>query len=165
MNATKVSVHTLLGVDVQYKVPLYQRRYVWNEANWSVLWKDILDQETFKFSGNARHFTGPIVTRLIKGQQKRFEVIDGQQRLMTFQIIFCVIRDLCNILGFCSAERAAKDHLENGVNAITDFRRRDPMHVLPDPTYKFIPTDYDKLAFRKVVNGQYGENYLQLYCF
>ena len=83
MNAAPVSVHTLFRINVQYRVPLYQRRYVWGEVNWRDLWKDISVQEELKPKAKG-HFIGPIVTRLIKGHQKRYEVIDGQQRLLTF---------------------------------------------------------------------------------
>ena len=38
----------------QYKIPAYQRRYVWNELNWDPLWTDIkemLDEEKPIFAG------------------------------------------------------------------------------------------------------------------
>ncbi len=164
MNATPESLNSLFSIDVQYKVPLYQRRYVWENSDWSELWKDILDQEKIDSFKNARHFTGPIVTRLIKRQQKRFEVIDGQQRLITFQIIFCVIRDLCELFEFSGSEteKKAKEHIENDETARKDFQSRDPNYEdpdkrLPDPTYKFIPTDYDKTAFDAIIEKLYGK--------
>ena len=157
MTATRKSVNTLLDVKVQYRVPLYQRRYVWDESNWEVLWKNILDQE--KSSENAKHFTGPIVTRLIRGQQSRYEVIDGQQRLMTFQIIFCIIRDLCECLGFCKLKGIAIRYLKNNDTTIDDFRSRDPDTLLPGPAYKFIPSEYDRLAFGEIRGyGEEGED-------
>ena len=94
-------IDELLGSNVHYRVPLYQRRYVWNEMNWDTLWKDISFQLKVKEQQGGEdhptHFMGPIVTRSIG--KKAYEVIDGQQRLATFQIILCVIRDLCNTQG------------------------------------------------------------------
>ena len=157
MNSTRASVHSLFRNKVQYQVPLYQRRYVWNKTNWKTLWENILDQKKLKAVGDRGHFTGPIVTRLIEKQQNRFEVIDGQQRLTTFQIIFCVIRDLCSKSpSLCEFEEDAENHVKNGDTAIENLRLQDPLSELPEPIYKFIPTDYDNLAFKKIVQREYG---------
>ena len=150
------NVNNLFGVDVQYEVPRYQRRYVWDKTNWDTLWKDIRSQLEEKPDGKSeRHFTGPIVTRPTESRQlDRFEIIDGQQRLTTFQIILCVIRDLC---------RRAQDESPRYSGLADDAARhiRNPDYVIeentsagfPDPTYKFIPTDYDKSAFQAIVKG------------
>ena len=39
-----VDLNNFFNLAVQYQVPLYQRRYIWNEANWERLWRDILTQ-------------------------------------------------------------------------------------------------------------------------
>ena len=33
-----MSVDKLFSGSLQYKVPRYQRRYVWDEGNWRTLW-------------------------------------------------------------------------------------------------------------------------------
>ena len=159
IDADSKSVNALFQTDVQYQVPLYQRRYIWDNENWEVLWKDILDQASKEVSEKAKHFTGPIVTRRVKRQEMRFEVIDGQQRLMTFQLIFCVIRDLCKNSGYCKLKGVAGDHIRNGDIAITGFLDRDPEKELPDPTYKFWASKYDESTFLKIKDEEnYGEN-------
>ena len=86
----------LFGGKQQYWTPLYQRRYVWDTSNWEALWRDILKiQHQINAKENNQHFTGTIVTQPYGNTQEKYEIIDGQQRLTTFQIIFCVIRDLC----------------------------------------------------------------------
>ena len=162
IDADSKSVNALFQTDVQYQVPLYQRRYIWGNESWEVLWKDILDQESRKVSEKAKHFTGPIVTRRVKRQEMRFEVIDGQQRLMTFQLIFCVIRDLCKNSDFSKVKEIARDHIRNGDIAIMGFRDRDPEGDLHDPTYKFWASKYDESTFKKIKveesEKNYGEN-------
>ena len=159
IDADSKSVNALFQTDVQYQVPLYQRRYIWNNESWEVLWKDILDQASKEVSEKAKHFTGPIVTRRVKRQEMRFEVIDGQQRLMTFQLIFCVIRDLCKNLGYCKLKGIAGDHIQNGNIAIMGFLAIDPD---PDPTYKFWASKYDESTFKEIKveesEKNYGEN-------
>ncbi len=144
------SINDVLGVEYIYEVPLYQRRYVWNETNWQTLWDDILDQEKIdpagQEEGHEGHFTGPMVTRCVDEEQNRYEVIDGQQRLTTLEIIFCVIRDLCSGLSDLYDEATIDDAEQ---------------HVLYDPNDqripKLIPTKYDRSAFQGIVNKQYGQ--------
>lgn len=83
-----VDIHGLFSGQKQYKIPFYQRRYVWDQKNWDPLWEDIRQLP-------KKHFAGTIIT--YEQADKSVEIVDGQQRLTTFQIIFCVIRDLWNL--------------------------------------------------------------------
>ena len=66
---------------VKYRIPIYQRRYVWEDNNWRHLWTDI--EAVVKNVSEAKHFTGVIV---IRDEANTLEIVDGQQRLTTFQI-------------------------------------------------------------------------------
>ena len=151
-----LSVDRLFSSNVQYRIPIYQRRYVWTKANWSTLWEDIKEKTKLRIDGSSRqHFTGSIVAwpNENQGEIPKFEIIDGQQRLTTFQIILCVIRDICTSKEYSqnmvlqgiaeSAERHVKNerHLIN----VTGADRLDQ--------YKLLPTEHDETAFRKVVNS------------
>ncbi|MGQ2285166.1 DUF262 domain-containing protein [Leuconostoc pseudomesenteroides] len=76
--------------DKNFVVPVYQRKYSWNQQEIDDLWNDMSDllDET-----RDNHFFGPIVTfrNNLKNQQ---EVIDGQQRMTTSQIFLAVLRDI-----------------------------------------------------------------------
>ena len=79
-----------------YRVPLYQRHYVWDSINWEHLWDDIEEKSELRLdNGYKEHFTGAIVIQEIV-PDALLEIIDGQQRLTTFQIILCAIRDICD---------------------------------------------------------------------
>jgi len=151
-------IYILFGTDVQYEVPRYQRRYVWDEANWRTLWEDILFQLALDLTNEDKgHFTGNIVTRSIGGGQlNRYEVIDGQQRLATFQIILCVIRDVCLSQDSDGLILLANEVKELIVNSNTVIRRNTSARF-PNTTYKFRPTDYDRSAFEAVVEEDYGK--------
>ena len=93
------AVAYLFNEKTRYQVPLYQRRYVWDEPNWEALWQDIIDLQD-----NRNHFTGTIITKSVNsGEGDSYIIVDGQQRLTTFQIIFCVIRDLWQS-GICTRD-------------------------------------------------------------
>ena len=70
----------LLSNGVKYTVPRFQRDYSWEQEQWEDLWADIegLYQEGF-------HYMGYIV--LQRKNQMDFEVIDGQQRLVTLSLL------------------------------------------------------------------------------
>jgi len=73
-----------------YTVPDYQREYIWKEKNVSQLLYDI--DEEYQNNSNSEYFIGSIVVHN-KGD-KKFEVIDGQQRLTTLFLCLCAFKDL-----------------------------------------------------------------------
>ncbi|MEI2678553.1 MAG: DUF262 domain-containing HNH endonuclease family protein [Burkholderiaceae bacterium] len=82
----------------QYRVPFYQRPYVWNrDDQWGRLWEDIRDKaDTRLQAGKAfPHFMGAVV---LEPQKKvgllgveRHHIIDGQQRLTTLQYVLTAL--------------------------------------------------------------------------
>jgi uncharacterized protein with ParB-like and HNH nuclease domain len=91
----------------RYVVPLFQRPYVWEEdEQWEPLWQDIAGRAEAVLNREARgsrtdriesHFLGAVVLNQIKvyGRQvDTVEVIDGQQRLTTLQLLLAAFRDV-----------------------------------------------------------------------
>ena len=74
-----------------YLIPEYQREYVWEEKQVMQLLSDIYDQ--FISNPDAEYFLGTIVLCKHEGVGK-YEVIDGQQRLITLSLIFNSFRRL-----------------------------------------------------------------------
>ena len=75
--------------DSYYQIPDYQRPYSWTAEQIEQLWDDVLSAME---SNEESYFLGPMI--LIKTNEGYFEVVDGQQRLTTLTILFCVLRDL-----------------------------------------------------------------------
>lgn len=73
----------LIGNGLTYSVPRFQRDYVWDSEEWEDLWQDIL--ETLQFGGETAHYMGYLV--LQSSDDKKFDLIDGQQRLTTISLI------------------------------------------------------------------------------
>ena len=82
----------------QYRVPFYQRPYVWNrDDQWGRLWEDIRDKADTRLQGGKAfpHFMGAVV---LEPQKKvgllgveRHHIIDGQQRLTTLQYVLTAL--------------------------------------------------------------------------
>jgi len=100
MKANEHIVQSLLSPVHQFQIPLFQRAYVWDRKNWQQLWDDLKDLTEGEPS--ETHFMGSFVCLTIPtvpGQVPQFLVIDGQQRMITFAILFSSIRDLARELG------------------------------------------------------------------
>lgn len=77
----------------QYIIPDYQRDYSWTvDEEISVFWDDFL----YYINSNPKtnFFIGPMVYKAENINASEFEVIDGQQRLITFAILLSVIVSL-----------------------------------------------------------------------
>ena len=70
-----------------YKIPDYQRPYSWGDEQIETLFDDIYGAMKEKVDG---YFLGSAVLVQHNGY---FDVVDGQQRLTTLTILFCVVRD------------------------------------------------------------------------
>lgn len=73
---------------VQFEVPDYQRGYEWKEKHLQDLWNDL---ERIG-EGVDFHYFGNIILRRKEGGDK-FEIVDGQQRMITLSLLMMAIRD------------------------------------------------------------------------
>ena len=155
-SGAKKTVNSLFSSFARYKIPRYQRNYVWDKRNWTEFWKDIVEA----VDQRKMHFTGAIV---IQPNTNGIEILDGQQRLTTFQIILCAIRDICEAL-FDEIDRQ-----ENGIAAqihekfLTNSRK--PSLLDPDDPdgksyrYKLLPREgTDRDAFLSLVEREIDES-------
>lgn len=84
----------LFNLPQHFVIPLFQRPYVWREdEQWGPLWSDIRRVTELRMAeprSTATHFLGAVVLQSHDAQSKRlttWNVIDGQQRLTTLQIL------------------------------------------------------------------------------
>jgi uncharacterized protein with ParB-like and HNH nuclease domain len=76
-----------------FVVPPYQRQYSWNSENVEEYFADI--QEISLTGEEERHFLGPIILMLNQDAigHSQYDVVDGQQRLITTILLLSVLRD------------------------------------------------------------------------
>ena len=149
MTPWKLSIQELFQRERRYVVPLYQRAYVWNqEEQWEPLWDDVerLAEEQFNNPGselNRSHFIGAIVLNNVNsgGSISRSEIIDGQQRLTTLQLLLAAIRDCAIALQSEHANRFRKLTIHEDEKAGTI------------EWFKVWPTNADRDVFRKVLSS------------
>lgn len=79
------------GNQVTYEVPIYQRNYAWEDDEITALIQDVYDSylQNKNLTSKGTYFIGTLVS-YHKGDQV-FEVIDGQQRLTTINLVLSAL--------------------------------------------------------------------------
>ena len=153
MKTPSVDIDALFGRETQFVIPLFQRHYVWTEAEqWKPLWEDIEGKVCQRLSKEHQeqqfpHFTGAIVIQpkiTHVNEVQKYEIIDGQQRLTTFQIVLCALRDICESYKFGDIQGQIERYLRNQSTLLDDSDDEEQ--------YKLIPTEFDKDSFISLID-------------
>jgi hypothetical protein len=153
MKAGPVVVGQLLQLRARYRVPIYQRTYVWTKAKqWEPFWSDIRTKATERLAGREQrffHYMGAVVLESRGGYSARHvpssQVVDGQQRLTTFQLFLAAARDCACHMGYDSSRQNIERYLLNA----------DP-HLMEDPEvdqFKVWPTEQNRELFTTIIMG------------
>lgn len=135
-------------------MPIFQRRYVWSqEEQWEGLWEDLTDAVgAYRHSEKLKamdphvtvvvptHFLGAIVLDQAFAGTGRIDgrlVIDGQQRLITLQVILAALRSVAEEDGDEKEARLVARLLTNDADLVDEQPDR----------YKVWPSKKDRDAF------------------
>lgn len=159
MQATDRTLSVVFDLNIRLMVPLFQRPYVWEkEENWVPLWESVETVSDRRLRGDEPrpHFLGAIVldrAEMPTGEVQARQVIDGQQRLTTLQILLASIRDLCKARRVDNYHGAFKRLTENYVTS----------KKIPESVYKVWPTNRDRSAFTSVMSSGSLSSLLQAF--
>lgn len=161
MQAGAKSLGQVFAPDQQNIIPHFQRPYVWDaERNWQPLWEDIreaaeeVESEAsvpLLKSETRTYFLGAMVLQhRPKPPQRVFlwNVIDGQQRLTTLQVLVGAARGVAMSIGATSLAANFASMIENQTQAL------HPQY--PDDRYKLWPLPQDRPAFLWAVSTESG---------
>ena len=168
METSILTPKALFQKDIRYTIPAFQRRYVWTQdEQWEPLWEDVRNtaddylEKLDDSKGNmvvaekntARHFLGAVVIQQVSTATRdieRREVIDGQQRLTTLQLLLDAVQYVCEERGMTSVATRLSKLVTNDESLL----RND------DEIFKLWPTTNDRLAFRHAMhNGLATDDY------
>lgn len=165
VDADSLTSKDLFQKQVRYIIPTFQRPYIWTQDDqWEPFWEDVqhaadrfleeLDPALPEDSRTAvaeqragRHFLGAVVVkqrRTATANVETREVIDGQQRLTTMQLLLNSAHRVAESEGWEDVALELEDLVRNSER----YGRRDP-----DLIFKLWPTTTDQNAFRAVMNG------------
>lgn len=127
----------------RFKVPAYQRGYEWEKKHWRDLWTDLS-----KIGEQVdQHYLGNIIL-LEKDSGQSYEIVDGQQRMVTVSLLVLAIRDSPKF------ERFDDD------GELSDVRMKDVLQTNrgDDPIPKLVLADDGAHEQYKLIwNGNYTE--------
>lgn len=159
MQPTYIPISQVFGAQTRHTVPLFQRPYVWSrEAQWEPLWEDV--SGLLERLGNrdedapvASHFLGTVVLEQVSnptGSLPRREVIDGQQRLTTLQILLkAAEHGISDVEDAVEGEQAQKaSFARQQLAMLTANTAYDPLE-----RYKVWPTNEDRKPFQSVLDS------------
>ncbi|NLY79792.1 MAG: DUF262 domain-containing protein [Lysinibacillus sp.] len=93
IESDKRVLQKIFSPDFWFLIPEYQRSYVWKTENIIDLIDDLYYAFTYK--NENEYFLGSLVLKRTNNDEfTEYEVLDGQQRLTTFFLMFAVLRDL-----------------------------------------------------------------------
>jgi len=98
IKAYELGLINLLGEGYLFEIPDYQRPFVWETKNFGQLFDDINqavsdNQKKYKhFDDYEPYFIGTMVMQT--KDKGKYDVIDGQQRLISLAVLIAVMRDL-----------------------------------------------------------------------
>lgn len=148
MDASDVKILEVLGGKVQFQVPIYQRRYEWEEnKQCKRLWDDLLrignDEDT------ESYFLGSIVCMRVNPNTpplsvQEYLLIDGQQRLATLALLIAALGKAIKD-GYVeidtTQEKLKNDYLFN-ISEDGEYR------------YKQLLTEHDKETLIRLLEGR-----------
>ena len=165
MQPSYISVMNVFTQQTRYTVPLFQRPYVWKkEEQWQPLWDDVREaaERVLNSQGQpvSSHFLGTVVldqTLNPTYSLPRREVIDGQQRLTTLQLVLKAaehaIDELRAKVGDDDASLKSVDIACRQIAPLTS----NPAYTDEEERYKVWPTNEDRSAFRDVMDSAFHE--------
>lgn len=171
MNPQLRPIAELLGAErIQYRIPLFQRNYAWEKKRVDLFLKYACELSDSRPS-NETNFIGFMVTEPASNggdlQIRKYNVIDGQQRLTTFSLILIASRKIADeqvalIMKACAAtslaaeKRAALENLaEFYLEQIKELghkyleNRWDHSDLFADKL-KFVPQGVNRDTFKKI---------------
>jgi uncharacterized protein with ParB-like and HNH nuclease domain len=153
MKTEKIIVSDLFEKPRRYLIPLFQRGYVWTkDGQWAPLWEDLLSLVkalSAQKASNARHLRKHFLGAIVLQQQNlgiRYipvsDVIDGQQRIITLQLLLLAFRD--------SVVNLENRFLNETLNRLT---RNPGPHVDNTECFKVWPTSVYREDFKSLAQA------------
>lgn len=145
MQANKRTLGEILAADIRLVAPLFQRPYVWDkDENWEPLWRAVSEVADRRISGQTLepYFMGAIVLDNLRGPTgvvPTREIIDGQQRMITLQILMETAKSLCG-----ETQELAR---------LLDRVTRNILGAGTEDQFKVWPTNIDRDNFRSTMEG------------
>lgn len=151
MNIVPTGLLDLLNGQIQYRIPIYQRKYAWNEKDCICLLNDII--AIAKDPQRDQHYVGSVIYKfedsaITAGSINVNFLIDGQQRLTTLMLILWALGHYAQKMMDPQKYKESDYNLE----AIKeDYLANNKRHEKTDLYYKLKPIGEDEKAYNALM--------------
>lgn len=167
-------VIAVLGDQRRFVVPIFQRQYAWGENRLRPFWDDVVAKAEEALEGKPKfsHYMGALILApggdgFTIGSTPRVQVIDGQQRLTTFQLFLAAIREIGHKIEAPEVGSLVHNYLYmpqmlGDAGTDTPFRLiptpedRAVFHLIIDKGMKGVRAEHPRLFYQngKLIKGQ-----------
>lgn len=156
MNLGKPRLEDLFNKQIKFRIPVFQRHYVWNETDqWQPLWDDFINKfnERSNQNKNHPHYTGSIVLfqeATTTSSVSTYSVIDGQQCLTTFQLFVTAFREICR-------KHVGDKDLLNDLEKLLFNDKVYGQKDYENQKHKLVPTKFNNEEFKIILDNTFDE--------
>lgn len=156
MNLNKPILEELFNKQIRFRIPVFQRHYVWSEQGQLIpLWEDFINKYNERYNKQKLHphYTGSIVLfqeTTNTGTLLTYSVIDGQQRLTTFQIFVAAFREVCR-------KHLKDESLISELNKFLFNEKSFGDKEYEKQKFKLEPTKFNKDTFCVIIDNTYEQ--------
>ena len=154
MDAKDHPVISVLSDQKRFMVPIYQRQYSWRDNRLIPFWEDVVAkaEEALDTKPKFKHYMGALIIApgadgYTVGVTPRVQVVDGQQRLTTFQLFLVGLREVASRLNYPEVAESVANYI---------FNRPMTGDIDPDSRFKLVPTPADKTVFHDIIDGTWS---------
>ena len=169
-DAHEDKIRKIFAGDTQFVIPRNQRKYIWEEKQWKELWSDInyikLRRSTAQTDIN--HFFGSFV---LQECEKKYEIIDGQQRITTLFLILSALCCYFNKLNSAEEHGKTRQYLSGNIGLDSEYLRLENtdlnnISIIMAGACKYQETFSEKtmLDFKALTKGNKGDERI-INCF
>lgn len=155
MDADDHKIEAVLKEDRRFMVPLYQRKYQWAEHRLLPFWEDVQAKASEVLNGESKfeHYMGALIISPVDigsqiGKTQLVQVVDGQQRLTTFQLFLVALREVARRHGLTDFI----DHVNGYLFNVPKSKDTDPL-----TRFKLNPTPSDRSLFHDLLDMDYAQ--------
>lgn len=156
MKTDSIEVGRVLQDSRKFTVPIYQRQYAWKEDRLQPLWDDLVSKADELLEGPPKfqHYMGALILApgsdgYSVGRISSVQVVDGQQRLSTFQLFLAALRHV--------ATERKQDAIVKALDVyIFNDERSAEADASTADRLKLVPTPADRTIFRDLMTEPFS---------
>ncbi len=160
MDADDSTIEKILKYARRFMVPLYQRKFEWDDERLIPFWEDVEAKaiETLNGDNRFQHYMGALIISPIKAASQfsttpKYQVVDGQQRLTTFQLFLAALRRVAEERGSKHLAEQIENYLFNPLMKNDDAPAK----------YKLMPTPHDREVFQDMLEMSFSSIHAKYY--